>query len=398
VSARPDPGETPDVEDRTLPEDEWPVPEQYRAEERRPVEAVESDTAVTEAVAPPEAPVAGPPARRFPPDISGGILAALLGVLLVAILVPAGIWLASYYDDESDTNRPETATQPTTQPPTTRTVPQVVGLRLPEARERLRDGRLDVRVRRVASQQPPGEVLRQAPARGAEAPQNGVVTLTVSSGPRMVVLPRVEGSMLVEATATLRDLGVRWEIQRVSSSEPEGTVLAQTPSAGEEVDRREIVVVLEVAERPAATTTEETTTTTSEPETVGVPDLVGLSSAEARSRLGELGLRWTQRPLTSSRPQGTVVRQSPVPGAEVREGGRVTLTVSTGPARVEVPDVVGLDERSARQELRAAGFRVQVAEVPTTDDTEDGIVRRQQPRGGASRPKGSVVTITVARF
>ena len=74
------------------------------------------------------------------------------------------------------------------------------------------------------------------------------------------------------------------------------------------------------------------------------------------------------------------------------------LSISTGPAQLSVPDVVGLDEESARRELEAAGFEVQVVDEPTEVVEEDGIVLDQDPAGGSSRPKGSVVTITVSRF
>lgn len=161
-------------------------------------------------------------------------------------------------------------------------------------------------------------------------------------------------------------------------------MIAQTPKGGEEVGP-ETVVLLEIA-MPAP-----------EP-TIAVPDLIGLASSEARSRLRDLGLRVTQKPVESPRPRGTVVRQSPGAGTQVREGRTVTLTVSTGPARVEVPDVVGLDEQAARQELEAAGFEVTTVDQPTDNVDEDGVVLAQSPRGGSSRSEGSLVTITVARF
>jgi eukaryotic-like serine/threonine-protein kinase len=379
MGGEPNPRDTPDLaEDRTLSDnDGWPVPPQpYLVEVDSPAEA-----------APPEHPAA----RRFPPDIGPGLLAALVGVLLLVLLIPAAIWLSQRGDD---------AAQPTSnpmQPPATRTVPDVVGLTLPEARDQVRESGLDVRVRRVASDQPQDVVVRQRPAADADAPPDGFVVLTVSDGPSGVVLPRVEGLTLDEATQTLENAGLRVDVRRVESPEPEGTVVGQTPSAGDEVER-ETVVVLEVA-RPAADTTTDTTTsattTTPEPATVAVPDLVGLTASEARSRLSDLGLRYTQRPLTDSRPKGTVIRQSPGAGAELREGGRVTLTVSTGPATIAIPDVVGLDEASARQELQAAGFRVDVVEAPTADPAEDGVVLDQDPSGGASRPGDSVVTLTV---
>jgi serine/threonine-protein kinase len=134
------------------------------------------------------------------------------------------------------------------------------------------------------------------------------------------------------------------------------------------------------------------------PATIGVPRLVDLTSSEARSRLRDLGLRFTQRPIESARPKGTVVAQSPRPGTRLREGQSVTLTVSTGPARVTVPDVIGLDERTARDELMAAGLEVEVVEEATDALEEDGVVLGQDPAGGASRAKGSVVTITVGLF
>ena len=74
------------------------------------------------------------------------------------------------------------------------------------------------------------------------------------------------------------------------------------------------------------------------------------------------------------------------------------LAISTGPARVSVPDVLGLDEDSARRELEAAGFAVEVVDEPTEAVEEDGIVVGQEPTGGSSRPKGSIVSITVSRF
>ena len=404
MGGEPNPRGTPDTaDDRTLPGDDgWPVPpEQYRVEPapEAPVGEVDGDTVVLQSAPPPGATT---PARRFPPDLGPGLLAALVGVLLLTLLIPAGVWLAQRSDDDSGSTT-GTSTQPTapTTPLAARTVPDVVGLRLPEARAQLREASLDVRVRRLASEQPRDEVLRQQPAADAEPPPNGVVVLTVSDGPSDIVLPRIEGLTLEEATRMLEDAGLRVEVRRVDSTEPERTIVGQAPSAGETVER-ESVVVLEVARRTTelndTTTTTTTTTTPPEPATVTVPNLVGVTSAQARASLSELGLRYTQRPLTSAQPKGTVVRQSPSAGAEVREGGAVTLTVSTGPAMIEVPDVVGLDEVAARSELQAAGFRVQTVEEPTAEPTDDGIVLRQNPRGGASRARGSVVTVTVGRF
>src|SRR5665648_966948 len=68
---------------------------------------------------------------------------------------------------------------------------------------------------------------------------------------------------------------------------------------------------------------------------------------------------------SSSVPPGQVIRQSPAAGTTLLRGGSVRYWVSSGPAMVPVPDVVGASEGSATDTLRAAGFSVAVS---TTDD------------------------------
>lgn len=395
----PYPPEPDSSDDVTLADEEWPVAEQYRVHPRPRPPAEDDGTIVIQQDNPPQGPV-----RRFPPDIGPGLLLALLGVLLIIALVPAGIWLAGRDDDESaaapttatvDTTtsiEPTTATTQTTPTtPAARTVPELTGLTLEEARELLEREKLRVRVRRISSDSPAGEVLQQEPASGARIAPDTIVVLTVSkavSAPKRVTVPSVEGQRASAATSVLRRAGLVVEIDTVSSSQPEGTVVNQNPAPDEEVALG-TTVALEVAgpRKPPPV-----------PVTVEVPRLVGLRAADARSQLRELGLRVTQRPVESTEPKGTVVSQSPPPGTDLRKGQAVLLTVSTGPARVSVPDVVGLDEDAARQDLEAAGFEVQVIDEPSEDVDQDGIVIAQEPAGGTSKPTGSLVTITVSRF
>jgi eukaryotic-like serine/threonine-protein kinase len=246
-----------------------------------------------------------------------------------------------------------------------------------------------VRVRRTPSDRPAGEVLEQSPTAGTRISSDAVVVLTVAarSTPERVTVPSVEGQQADEAASILRRAGLQLQLRTIRSSEPEGVVVSQAPGPDEEVAPRTIVL-LEVAGPP----------TPAAPSTIEVPRLVGLPSSEARHTLRELGLRSTQRPVESTRPNGTVVAQSPRAGARLRKGQSVTLTVSTGPALVSVPDVVGRDEQAARNELEAAGFEVEVIEQATDVVEKDGVVLDQDPAGGASKPKGSVVTITIGLF
>jgi beta-lactam-binding protein with PASTA domain len=101
-------------------------------------------------------------------------------------------------------------------------------------------------------------------------------------------------------------------------------------------------------------------------------------------------------PLVRTHARGTVLEQDPAPGPKVEKGVAVTLTVSSGPSELVVPDVTGLDAASARAQLADAAFEVTVLDQPTSDPDQDGVVVDQSPESGSSATTGSTVTITVA--
>jgi serine/threonine-protein kinase len=115
--------------------------------------------------------------------------------------------------------------------------------------------------------------------------------------------------------------------------------------------------------------------------------------------LRALGLGWAVTTVVSSSvPEGRVKAQRPTQGTQLRKGETVTLTVSSGPPEVDVPDLVGLDEATARHQLTAAGLVVRVVDRTTADPDEDGMVLEQSPSGGGSVELRETVTITVGRL
>ena len=282
-------------------------------------------------------------------------------------------------------------------------VPDVVGLELPEAQQKLEARGFKVEVKRVASTKPKGIVLDQDPAAGVTALSGTTVTLSVSSGAKPVVVPRVVGQTQGDAVQALTALGLKPVLQNVPSDKPAGTVVGQKPPAGKEVDKgAEVTVNVSTGSGPA-TTTATTTTTASTPSaaSVQVPKVVGLAQTPALSQLNGLGLRPTVVYVSSSQPANRVVSQLPAPGTSLRPGARVRVNVSTGPnpkPNTAVPDVVGQDQETAAQTLRDAGFKVAVLNRPTADESKDGLVVEQQPRANANIPDGSQVTIFIGRF
>jgi beta-lactam-binding protein with PASTA domain len=282
-------------------------------------------------------------------------------------------------------------------------IPNVTASPLADAQQKLQARGFKAEVKRVASTKPKGIVLEQDPAAGVTAVRGTTVTLSVSSGAKPVVVPRVVGQTQGDAVQALTALGLKPILQNVPSDQPAGTVVGQKPPAGKEVDKgAEVTVNVSTGTGQSTTTTTTTTTaTTTNAAPVRVPRVVGLAQTPALRSLNVLGLLPTVVYVSSSQPANRVVSQSPKSGTSLRPGARVRVNVSTGPnpqANAEVPNVVGQDQATAAQTLRDAGFKVAVLNRPTADQSKDGLVVEQQPRATSSIPAGSQVTIFIGRF
>ncbi|TDC26982.1 Stk1 family PASTA domain-containing Ser/Thr kinase [Streptomyces sp. 8K308] len=129
---------------------------------------------------------------------------------------------------------------------------------------------------------------------------------------------------------------------------------------------------------------------------VAVPDLAGLTVAQARERAAAEGLvvaEAGQRPCAQE--EDTVCETAPPTGEEIERGETVTLLMSSGPQPVPVPNVVGDPFEEALAELQDSGFRV-AQETEETADAEPGTVLSQDPESGEEAPPGETVTLTVA--
>ncbi|MCL8009942.1 Stk1 family PASTA domain-containing Ser/Thr kinase [Streptomyces sp. AS02] len=127
-----------------------------------------------------------------------------------------------------------------------------------------------------------------------------------------------------------------------------------------------------------------------------VPDLVGQTLEDARRTADNLGLTLTvtkKEPCTDQ-PKGHICEQTPVAG-RIDKGEAVSVTVSTGAPKVEVPDVTDKDGEDASRILEDKGFKVKLRHKVSTEDA--GTVLEQDPAGGESVEKGTEITLTVAK-
>jgi len=96
---------------------------------------------------------------------------------------------------------------------------------------------------------------------------------------------------------------------------------------------------------------------TSEPKTVSVPFLVGLSESQAKQTLSTAQLTPVEHQEAGpAASKGQVTRQSPDVNTEVAIGSSVDFWVNSGPEMGVIPDVTGMKESEARQALITAGF------------------------------------------
>ncbi|HEY1118306.1 MAG TPA: PASTA domain-containing protein, partial [Acidimicrobiales bacterium] len=129
-----------------------------------------------------------------------------------------------------------------------------------------------------------------------------------------------------------------------------------------------------------------------------VPNVIGQQEDAARALLE--GADFTVRTEYEENPDfedGEVSGQDPAAGSELEAGGEVTLTVSSGEQRVEVPEVVGLTEADARSLLGDAGFRDIRPEPVFDPEVAAGEVVAQNPAAGDEAPLSATITLQISQ-
>jgi beta-lactam-binding protein with PASTA domain/predicted Ser/Thr protein kinase len=132
------------------------------------------------------------------------------------------------------------------------------------------------------------------------------------------------------------------------------------------------------------------------PAKVVVPGVVGQSFTTAQTELSNDGLGVNQLQVTNAKPSGTVIRQSPLAGAKVKQGSTVSLEVSSGPGNTTVPPVVGETLQQARSSIEIAGLKVGSVVHQSNDQFKSGQVIDTSPQAGATPAVGTKVTIFVS--
>lgn len=199
-------------------------------------------------------------------------------------------------------------------------VPRLIGLTQAEAQTVLKDASMlqadgGTEPHPTA---PQGTVTWQDPPPGVIAPENTPVTLVTSAGPPKIPVPDVVGldGPLAQRLIDAAGLAVS-QVESLQAPLPRGVVMHTRPAVGSVLAPGAGVTL--VVSRGAPTIT--------------VPDLLGRTQADARTRLELEGLRLgtVTRQRTADVAVGTVVAQRPAAGTLAASGTVVDIVVARSP-------------------------------------------------------------------
>ncbi len=183
-------------------------------------------------------------------------------------------------------------------------------------------------------------MVDQAPPPGSAWTRGDRVGLTLAAG-RTVAVPDVAGYALDAATEVIAGMGLA--VGKTSTTVEPGPptiVLSQDPAARSVVPLGTAVALVVRA---------------------GVPNLLGLTEAAARTALDAAGVSLDhEETAESAGPVGVVLSQTPAPGTAVTADTKVTLVLSIAP-RVVVPALVGDSLADATAALGAVGLGLLVS-------------------------------------
>ncbi|MCL4079542.1 PASTA domain-containing protein [Coriobacteriia bacterium Es71-Z0120] len=203
-----------------------------------------------------------------------------------------------------------------------------------------------------------------------------IVGVSVAARASRVLVPAVVGLPQPDAINRLQKAGLVVEDGGTlfSNDVPRNHVISQEPAAGSTVERGTSVRIVLSAGA----------------ETFAMPDVIGRSADEASRELSELGLTVSTQVVESQLASGTVLESFPAPGAEVRAGTPVRLSIAGQPVspseiaqysfvgatvfldpvpRGTTPDVTYEVARRIRALIEASGGTVVVSRSPSATST-----------------------------
>ncbi len=198
-----------------------------------------------------------------------------------------------------------------------------------------------------------------------------------------VDVPAVVGETQSVAVQTLKNDGLAvGTISFQTNAKTKGLVLSQDPTAGTSVGK-DSTVDLVVSNGPNIPI-------------VTVPSVTGQQLTAAIPLISAQGLNYSVKDITSPKPVGTVISQTPAGGTKVKQNVPVVLTVSGTQSEIPVPSVLGQTPLAAGSQLTHAGLSVGTQTSACSSQFQTGLVSQQNPAGGVTVQPNTPVNIVVS--
>ncbi len=198
-----------------------------------------------------------------------------------------------------------------------------------------------------------------------------LIQATAPSGPNLVSIPSLRDLTEREARTALAGVGLSMTSARESSETvAEGLAIRWEPESSAE-DGSIVTVFFSTG-----------------PEELAIPDVAGLTQAEARQRLSEEGLTGEVSTSSVDEPgveKDVAVRTEPGSGERVAPDTAIVLVLATG--NVDVPDLTGLTDTEAAAALGSLKLTTVI------EGERPGVVISQDRRGPI--PINATVTLTI---
>jgi eukaryotic-like serine/threonine-protein kinase len=192
-------------------------------------------------------------------------------------------------------------------------VPSLEGMASSDAAAALTQLHLKPDVHEVPGGAKAGVVTAQDPKAGTKLAEGAKVRINVAKGPTPVAVPRVIGSTIEAAASSLQQLGFHVSTTYADSSQPENTVIDQTPKPGQTAGKGS-AVSLTVSKGPA---------------TIPVPDVTNEDVSSATNELDTAGFRprIIYEAVTDPTQDGIVLDEEPPGGTQAAPNSVIRLTV-----------------------------------------------------------------------
>ena len=194
-----------------------------------------------------------------------------------------------------------------------------------------------------------------------------------------ISVPNVVGKPVEVAQTTLKKMDLKVSVDEIDSDTvPAGQVISQTPPAGTSVKAKRIIHL----------------TVSKGGSSMLIPDLKGLTLAQAQERLEKLGLVLgaVENGNDSDKPSDVIISQSPASGEKTSKGARVNIVINVK-QKITVPNIVGMSVADARTALLAKNLSV--GTITSSDETSaedaNAIVISQDPAAVGSSENGTVI-------